>query len=186
MQRLMQLPSPCIQSDAHCWFDSNGDAVTEGITGEEGLSAYAMDTIPEDLLQQAESGPGTGSEGTNRAWVSLNNPNPTVVENLQGLARVVASRHLPRVQGWLKVLVKVSVRPDCKTPSPQPHLTNPFVPVYLVKRNTFLLIILHTRAVPGVIVTGLLQGGLDCLSHSHAGFRPALLEKHLTCALVHA
>ena len=84
-------------------------AVTAASSGEEGLSAYAMDTIPEDLLQQAESGPGMASEGSNRVWVSLNNPNPAVVENLQGLAKVVANRHLPRVQGWLKVLVKVSM-----------------------------------------------------------------------------
>lgn len=74
-----------------------------------------MDTIPEDLLQQAESGPSMGPEGINRVWVSLNNPNPAVVENLQGLAKVVANRHLPRVQGWLKALVKVSIHPDCRT-----------------------------------------------------------------------
>ena len=78
-----------------------------------------MDTIPEDLLQQAESGPSMGPEGINRVWVSLNNPNPAVVENLQGLAKVVANRHLPRVQGWLKVLVKVSIQPVGKPPPPQ-------------------------------------------------------------------
>ena len=101
-------------------FDSNDVAVTEASSGEEGLSAYAMDTIPEDLLQQAENGPGMASEGINRVWVSLNNRNPAVVENLQGLAKVVLNRHLPRVQAWLKVLVKVSIHPDCKNPSPLP------------------------------------------------------------------
>lgn len=89
--------------------DARHIAGTESNAGEEGLSEYAMDTIPEDLLQQAGSDQGLGSEGFNRAWVSLNNPNPAVVENLQGLAKVVTSRHLPRVQGWLKVLVKVSI-----------------------------------------------------------------------------
>ena len=84
-------------------------AVSEGSSVEEGLAAYATDIIPEDLLQRAESGPDMGFEGTNRAWVSLSNPNPAVVENLQGLAKVVASRHLPKVQGWLKVFVKVSI-----------------------------------------------------------------------------
>ena len=84
-------------------------AVTASDAGEEGLSEYAMDTIPEDLLRQAEIDQGMGSEGTNRAWVSLNNPDPVVVENLQGLAKVVANRHIPRVQGWLKVLVKVTI-----------------------------------------------------------------------------
>lgn len=96
-----------------------------------------MDTIPEDLLQQAESGSGLGSEGANRAWVSLNNPNPAVVEDLQGLEKVVANRHLPRVQGWLKVFVKVSIRPDCKSLSalrlPQTTPISPFTPVYFVK-----------------------------------------------------
>lgn len=68
-----------------------------------------MDTIPEDLLQQAAEAPGMGSEGSNRAWVSLRNPDSAVVETLQGLAKVVCNRHLPRVQGWLKVFVKVSI-----------------------------------------------------------------------------
>lgn len=91
-------------------------AVAESNLGEEGLSEYAMDTIPEDLLQQAGSDRGMGCEATNRAWVSLNNPDPAVVENLQGLAKVVATRHIPRVQGWLKVLVKVSTHPHCTVP----------------------------------------------------------------------
>ena len=91
-------------------------AVAESDAGEEGLSEYAMDTIPEDLLQQAESDQGMGFEGTNRAWVSLNNPDPVVVETLQGLAKVVANRHIPRVQGWLKVLVKVTIQPHCTVP----------------------------------------------------------------------
>lgn len=76
---------------------------------EEGLSAYAMDTIPEDLLQQAEASAGMGSEGVNRAWVSLRNPDPAVVENLQELDTVLVSRHLPRLQEWLKVFVKVDM-----------------------------------------------------------------------------
>lgn len=91
-------------------------AIAESNAGGEGLSEYAMDTIPEDLLQQAGSDQGMGSEGTNRAWVSLNNPDPAVVENLQGLAKVVANRHVPRVQGWLKVLVKVSTHPRSTVP----------------------------------------------------------------------
>ena len=116
----MPLPSTSYEySQLHInCFDSNNFAGAEGSSGQEGLSAYAMDTIPEDLLQQAESGPGMGSEGTNRAWVSLNNPNPAVVENLQGLAKILDNRHLPRVQGWLKVLVKVSIHQDSKNLSP--------------------------------------------------------------------
>lgn len=99
--------------------DSKVVAFTDS-SNVEGLSAYAMDTIPEDLLQQAESGPSMGPEGVNRVWVSLNNPNPAVVETLQGLAKVVANRHLPRVQGWLKVLVKVIIYADCRIPLPLP------------------------------------------------------------------
>ena len=66
-----------------------------------------MDTIPEDLLQQAEASASMGSEGVNRTWVSLRNPDPAVVETLQELDKVVVSRHLPRLQEWLKVFVKV-------------------------------------------------------------------------------
>ena len=66
-----------------------------------------MDTIPEDLLQQAEASASMGSEGVNRAWVSLRNPDPAVVGTLQELDKVVVSRHLPRLQEWLKVFVKV-------------------------------------------------------------------------------
>ena len=102
MAALISCTVVCLDSQTCCFF-------AESNTGEEGLSAYAMDTIPEDLLQQAEGSPGMGFEGTNRAWVSFNNPNPAVVDNLQGLAKVVANRHLPRVQGWLKVLVKVRI-----------------------------------------------------------------------------
>ncbi len=80
---------------------------TEVNEEEEGLSAYAMDTIPEDLLQQAEASASMGSEGVNRAWVSLRNPDPAVVETLQELDKVVVSRHLPRLQEWLKVFVRV-------------------------------------------------------------------------------
>ena len=80
---------------------------TEVNEEEEGLSAYAMDTIPEDLLQQAEASAGMGSEGVNRAWVSLRNPDPAVVETLQELDKVLVSRHLPRLQEWVKVFVKV-------------------------------------------------------------------------------
>jgi hypothetical protein len=80
---------------------------TEVNEEEEGLSAYAMDTIPEDLLQQAEASTGMGSEGVNRAWVSLRNPDPAVVETLQELDKFLVSRHLPRLQEWLKVFVKV-------------------------------------------------------------------------------
>lgn len=68
-----------------------------------------MDTIPEDLLQQAESATSTASEGVDRAVVTVQNPEPAVIETLQGLAKVVSNRHLPRVQGWLKVFVKVSI-----------------------------------------------------------------------------
>lgn len=66
-----------------------------------------MDTIPEDLLQQAAAAPSMGSEVVNRAWVSLKNPDPVVVETLQGLDKIVVNRHLPRLQEWLKVFVKV-------------------------------------------------------------------------------
>ena len=68
-----------------------------------------MDSIPEDLLQQADTAPNTASEGIDRAWVSLKNPEPAVIETLQGLGKVVSNRHLPRVQGWLKVFVKASI-----------------------------------------------------------------------------
>lgn len=81
---------------------------------EEGLSAYAMDTIPEDLLQQAETSASMGSEGVNRAWVSLRNLDPAVVETLLELDKVLVSRHLPRLQEWLKVFVKVQHRNVCQ------------------------------------------------------------------------
>ena len=71
------------------------------------MSTYAMDTIPEDLLQQAEASANVGSEGVNRARVSVKNPDPAVVETLQDLDKVVVNRHLPRLQEWLKVFVKV-------------------------------------------------------------------------------
>ncbi|KAA6425451.1 MAG: UV-stimulated scaffold A protein [Trebouxia sp. A1-2] len=64
-------------------------APAEVNVAEEGLSAYAMDTIPEDLLQQAETSASMGSEGVNRAWVSLRNLDPAVVETLLELDKVL-------------------------------------------------------------------------------------------------
>ena len=79
----------------------------EGNAGDEGLSAYAMDTIPEDLLQQASAMPSSVWGGVDRTWVSLKNPDRAVVETLQELDKAVVSSHLPRLQEWLKIFVRV-------------------------------------------------------------------------------
>ena len=75
---------------------------------EEGLSAYAMDTIPEDLLHQATASSSPDPVPPNLPEEVLANADPAVIEMLQGLGKLVVGRHLPRLQKWLKVFVKVS------------------------------------------------------------------------------
>ena len=82
-------------------------SVAEDGAAEEGLSAYAMDTIPQDLLKEASAATSLGAEDPIRASVSLQNPDPAVVETLLGLDKVLVNRHLPRLQEWLRIFIKV-------------------------------------------------------------------------------
>lgn len=78
--------------------------------GEEGLAAYAMDTIPEDLLDQSSAlATSSSAAPAKQIDLMLAAANPAVVETLQGLGKLVSSRHLPRIQDWLKTFVKVCV-----------------------------------------------------------------------------
>lgn len=84
-----------------------GNISAEAGASEEGLSAYAMDTVPEDLLHQAAASSSSNTVPSELPAVALANADPAVLELLQGLEKLVVGRHLPRLQKWLKVFVKV-------------------------------------------------------------------------------
>lgn len=64
----------------------------------EGLADYGRDA-PEEMLTDAAAYSGIGAIGLA--------PDPAVLETLQGLQRELSSRHLPTLQDWLRVIVKV-------------------------------------------------------------------------------
>lgn len=68
-----------------------------------------MDTIPADLLHQATVSTSTAVSDDKQFELMHVTANPAVVEMLQGLDKLVNSRHLPRLQDWLKTFVKVSL-----------------------------------------------------------------------------
>ena len=80
---------------------------TEGVASEEGLAAYAMDTVPEDLLQQATASGSSDASASQHLKLDVAAADPAVIEMLQGMEKLVSSRHLPRLQEWLKIFVKV-------------------------------------------------------------------------------
>ena len=83
----------------------------DGAASEEGLAAYAMDTVPEDLLQQATAIDSTSAAAPLQPQLQpqlvLASADPAVIEMLQGQEKLISSRHLPRLQEWLKIVVKV-------------------------------------------------------------------------------
>ena len=79
----------------------------DGAASEEGLAAYAMDTVPEDLLQQATATDSTSAAVPPQRQLVLANADPAVIEMLQGQEKLISGRHLPRLQEWLKIVVKV-------------------------------------------------------------------------------
>ena len=79
----------------------------DGVASEEGLAAYAMDTVPEDLLQQATAIDSTSAAALLQPQLVLASADPAVIEMLQGQEKLISSRHLPRLQEWLKIVVKV-------------------------------------------------------------------------------
>ncbi len=54
---------------------------------------------PEELLESAAA--YSGMAGLGRA------PDPAVLENLHALQRELVNRHLPTLQEWLRIIVKV-------------------------------------------------------------------------------
>ncbi len=65
----------------------------------EGLADYGAAEAPEELLTDAAAYSGVPLLG--RA------PDPAVLENLHALQRELVNRHLPTLQEWLRVMVKV-------------------------------------------------------------------------------
>lgn len=82
-------------------------APAEEVASEEGLATYAMDTVPEDLLQQATASSSNAASASEQPKLDVAAADPAVIEMLQGLEKLVSSRHRPRLQEWLKVLIKV-------------------------------------------------------------------------------
>ena len=82
-------------------------APAEEVASEEGLAAYAMDAVPEDLLQQATASSSNAASASEQPKFNVAAADPAVIEMLQGMEKLVSSRHRPRLQEWLKVLIKV-------------------------------------------------------------------------------
>lgn len=72
----------------------------------EGLAEYGNEDPPEELLARAAAYSGMSTLTAN--------PDPAVLENLQGLYRLLVNRHLSTVQEWLRIIAKARHQTVCR------------------------------------------------------------------------